>query len=65
MDHPIKTRPGSVHPLRSLHYNVELLSHIVGLARRSTSVVQHDKFMDWAESVIVEMRAHPKLKDCG
>src|ERR1700748_3283112 len=62
---PFKTRPGTVHPLRSLQYNVELLSHIVGLARRSTSAVQHEKFMDWAENVIVEMRAHPKLKDCG
>ena len=61
---PFKTHPGGVRPLRPLHYNVELLAHIVERARRTDSVVQHEKLMDWACNVIEEMRHNPKIKDC-
>jgi hypothetical protein len=61
---PFKTRPGSVDPLRPLHYNVELLAHIVQRVRRTDSELQHEKLMDWGSNVIEEMRRNPKLKDC-
>jgi len=61
---PFKTRPGSVEPLRPLHYNVELLAHIVQRARRTDSSAQHEKLMDWASKVIEEMRSNPNIKDC-
>jgi hypothetical protein len=62
---PFKTRPGGVRPLRPLHYNVELLAHIVQRARRTESAVQHEKLMDWASNVIEEIRRNPKIKDRG
>ena len=61
---PFDTKPGTVLPLRPLHYNIELLAHIVHLAQRTESTVQQEKFMSWASDVIEEMRRNPRIKDC-
>jgi hypothetical protein len=50
-------RAGPVQPLR---YNLELLSNLIYLARKS-DISQQQIYMDWAEDVIKEMRQHPKV----
>jgi hypothetical protein len=49
--------PDGVQPLR---YNLEVLAHLIYLARRSETE-QQQRYLDRAETVIKEMRFHPKL----
>jgi hypothetical protein len=56
--------PGpSSGPLRPLQYNLELLANLIYLARRSESAEQQ-RYMEWAENVIEEMKRHSKIEDC-
>jgi hypothetical protein len=52
--------PVGKEPLRPLRYNLELLSNLIYLARKS-DFAQQQRDMDWADDVITEMRHHPKL----
>jgi hypothetical protein len=54
------TPVGSKEPLQPLRYNLELLSNLIYLARKS-DFAQQQRYMDWADDVIREMRHHPKL----
>jgi hypothetical protein len=54
------TPVGGKEPLQPLRYNLELLSNLIYLARKS-DIAQQQRYMDWADDVIREMRNHPKL----
>jgi hypothetical protein len=64
MDLTMSNNDGGTYggPVRSLRYNLELLANLIYLARRCESE-QRQRYLDWAESVIKEVRRDLKLRD--